>query len=235
MSQLLARWTIGNVKPRGYDCLIRSIESFLKLYSAEVVICHNCDVDRLPSEVLSYRLIDQRKLIGTSNPQGVAWKLYPSRLAPDQHEIVIDNDIIFEQSISEIDLFLKDDATLLLGETSRTYGRFEKHVPPGHMINSGIYGMPPHFNLQKFIDFYGDEWQANALGEHKENFTFDEQGLVAMALLSHPRHFIIPATSVTNCELHLKDGFGYHFVGLNRRDFHIPYNLYRSRFVRLHL
>lgn len=169
-------------------------------------------------------------------PKGVSWKLYPPRLDPTRPEIVIDNDLILADRVAEIDTFLDADCTLLLGETSRTYGRFERHVPPGRMINSGLYGMPAGFDLGKFVTFYcGAGWEENALYEHRESRTFDEQGLVAFALLSYPRFVIIPHTTITNCEHHLVDGSGYHFIGLNRRRFHRPYRLYKWRDRKLYL
>lgn len=234
----LARWTIGPVRPDGFDCLCRSVESFLALYDVEPVICFNCPRENLPDRVASFRLVDQREHLDSVAvpPKGVSWKLYPPRLAPDRHELLIDNDLIVERRVPEIDKFLQGNCTLLLAEASRTYGRFEKHVPPGYMINSGLFGMPPGFDLGAFVNFHcGGGWEENAKGEHRASQTFDEQGLVAFALLSYPRFVIIPDTCITNCEHHLVDGSGRHFIGLNRRSFHSPYRLYRSRSVKLYL
>ena len=169
-------------------------------------------------------------------PVGVAWKLYPPRLDPLRHELFIDNDLILLRRIKEIDQFLAGDCTLLLGETSRTYGRFDKFVPPGRCINSGLFGVPPDFSIKNYVDLYvGSSWEHNARAEHTKNVTFDEQGLVAFALLSYPRSVIIPATSITNCEHHLVEGDGLHFIGLNRRVFHRPYRLYKCSHYKLFL
>lgn len=213
-----------------------SISSFLSFYDCDVVICHNCPVESLPQEVARFPLLDQRQVEARVRPTGVAWKLHPPRLAPARHEIQIDNDVILATRVGEIDEFFSSDCTLLLGAEGRTYGRFDLHVPPGYAINSGIFGVPPGFDLQRFVDFYaGERWEKNAFAEHDANETFDEQGLVAFALLSYARCVIIPSTTVTNCEHHLREGSGYHFIGLNRRKFHRPYRLYRCRSTKLYL
>lgn len=231
----IARWTIGPSTPAGYECLRKSIDSFLKFYEAEVVICHNCPPETI-SHICIGDFIDQTKLEHKIKPIGVAWKLYPPRIDVNRYEIQIDNDIVFEEEIPEISTFLNNDCTLLLQGDSRTYGRFERYVPEGYEINSGIYGMPPEFNLQKYVDFYcKKDWELNAHGQHEQSKTFDEQGLVALALLNYRKHAIIPATSVTNCEHELVQSKGMHFIGLNRRPYHRPFALYRSQTKKLYL
>ncbi len=231
----LARWTIGNTNADGYECLCMSIDSFLRYYDFEVVICHNCPATNLP--VARFRLIDQSQYLNAiPPPKGVAWKLYPPRIDINRHEISIDNDLVINERIAYIDEYMISDATLLLEDSSRTYGRFERHVPPGFMINSGIYGMPPGFDLEPYIRFYaGDEWEKNALNQHDKNETFDEQGLIALALLSHSRYLIIPSRTITNCEHNLVQGQGHHFIGLNRREYHAPFRLYQSMGRKLFL
>jgi hypothetical protein len=233
----LARWTIGITNRHGYDCLVDSILSFTDLYDVDIALCHNCPVEQLP-HLPGVTRIDQRELVNPDwpKPVGVSWKLYPTRLEPLRHEIVIDNDIVFNKRIPEIDQFFTSDCTLILGAAGRTYGRFEKHVPPGLCLNSGIYGLPPNFNLDAFVTLYaGKEWEQNAHGEHAENVTFDEQGIVAFALSTYKRCVIIPATSVTDCEDRLVPGDGHHFIGLNRRRFHRPFMLHKLRHHKFYL
>jgi hypothetical protein len=230
---LLARWTIGKTKADGYRCLKESIESFLSLYEAEVVICHNCEAEMLPD--LPYPLYDQRKNY-TIEPMGVAWKLYPPRISPEKHEICIDNDIVFMKKIKQIDKFIANDCTLLLEGDGRVYGRFEKHVPPEYEINSGVYGMPPNFDLERYVNFYANKpWEENALGVHADSKTFDEQGIVALALLDYQKTLIIPKSSITNCEHQYIPSDGMHFIGLNRRNFHRPYKEHQNRLRKTHL
>lgn len=234
----LARWTVGPVRPDGFDCLLLSVESFVRLYDVEPVICYNCPPENLSHLAARFRLIDQREHLSSCPvpPLGVAWKLYPPRLAPDRHEILIDNDLVIGEKLPEIDKFLSSDCTLMLEDHARAYGRFDKHVRPGLAINSGMYGMPPGFDMQRYVDFYaGEGWERNATGVHRESGTFDEQGLVAIALSSYVDSVIISATCVTNCEHQLVPGSGHHFIGLNRRAFHRPYRLYKCRNTKLYL
>lgn len=236
----LARWTIGNVKPDGFKCLAESIESFTAFYDTDIAVCYNCNKEYLPKLPDRTLLINQHEHLNSciATPKGVAWKLYPPRLAIDKHEIVIDNDILFEKRITQIDEFFNSDCTLLLQERalSRNYGQFEKHVPPQHAINSGIYGMPPGFSLQKYIDFYVlDEWQKNVVHDHEQNYTFDEQGILTVALLDYPRFIIIPQDIVTNCGTLYIKGNAMHFCGLNRLNFHRPFAEYKLSKIKIYL
>jgi hypothetical protein len=233
----LMRWTIGKTTKKGYESLILSINSFIKHYDVEVVVCHNCPKENLPTSVLQFPLIDQTKHLNIGpEPKGVAWKLYPPRLTIDRHELSVDNDLIINEPIQQIEEFLSSDSTLLLEDKSRTYGRFESHVPAGFMINSGLYGMPPNFQLEPYVRFYaGKAWEKNAINQHDKNETFDEQGLIALALLNHSRYLIIDNRTITNCEHHLVDGKGHHFIGLNRVKHHSAFALYQSLKQKIHL
>lgn len=231
----LVRWTVGPVKPAGYECLIRSILSFQKLYDADLVICQNGHPSVSSNKQLEIVNQNSHPLAIELNPIGVAWKLCPPRLNIDRHEIFIDNDLILESRISEIDTFLNSDCTLLLEGESRNYGRFEKHVPNGYSINSGLFGMPPGFDLAKFIRFYGSQWENNAGKGRELSATFDEQGLIATALLSYRQHAIISRKTITNCEFRLEWSQGMHFVGLNRRPYHKPWQEYKNWNTRIYI
>ena len=222
----IARWVMGYSKKQSVDCLERSIESFLKFYDVKVIICHNCDPKHLKH--IGHELYDQRKEYQIK-PEGVSWKLYPPRIELKSHEVVIDNDIVFDEKIEEIEEFFESDSTLMLEGLSRNYGRFEKHVPVGYRINSGVYGMPPNFDFKKYVSFYANkEWQINAVGTHAANRTFDEQGLVALALLDHKNKIIISNKTLSNCENKFVKAKGMHFVGLNRVERHKAYEEYKS-------
>lgn len=231
----LVRWIIGPVTRSGFQCLKSSIESFVKHYDVDVMVCFNCDRHQL-SNVRNYDLFDQRVFAKNTShePKGVSWKLYPTRIALDRHEIIVDNDIVFEEKIEEIDNFLAGDHTLMLQGTTTAFGRFAKHISPGISINSGIYGMPPGFDLNKYFNFYiGNGWENNA--QHKLSYTFDEQGLVALSLLDYQNYRIIPNTVITNCEKELIPGKAMHFIGLNRDELHYPYRLWKSKQRRMYL
>lgn len=224
------KWTIGDTNKNGYECLIMSIFSFKKFFDIEIFICHNCSKNKIPKELHQFNLLDQSKYRNfLPKPKGVAWKLYPPRIDESNYEVSIDNDIIIINKIKQIDLFLKSNCTLMLEDISRAYGRFEKHIPTEFKINSGIYGMPPNFDLKKFIKFYsGEEWQKNALNQYDSSETFDEQGIIALALLSQNKYIIIPNDSITNCENDFVEGDGFHFIGLNRKNFHRSFELFKS-------
>lgn len=218
---MIFRFTIGDLNNLATRCLVRSIKQIKALYAAEIYICFNGSppfhLNHLP-----VRLIDQTDYVGQlPAPIGVSWKLYPPRLALDSHEIFIDNDLIINEKIPEIDKFLEsDDHCLLLEEDTRTYGRFTKHVPANIYVNSGIFGVPPHFDFEAYVKSHimGKDWEINALGKYAESKTFDEQGLVAL-ILSHQKHFMIPKKTITNCEKTLVSAKGNHFIGLNRQNY----------------
>lgn len=243
MEKPIARWTIGPSTKNGYECLEMSIRSFLDFYYADVIVTHNCPPDNLETLLsrlsdVPLQLLDQRHYLDTSYivPVGVAWKLYPPRLDINRHEICIDNDIVFQEKIDHISNFFEDNSTLLLEGDARNYGRFDKYIPPKTHINSGIYGMPPDFDMERFIKIVaGSAWELNAKGEHAANKTFDEQGIVAFALLNHPRCVIIPNKIVTNCERHLVESKGMHFVGLNKREDHEPFRLFKTKNTKIFL
>ena len=239
--KLLIRWTVGNTSKAGFDCLRRSIYALQQLYSAQYVLCFNCNyrliADNGYAEFPGLTLHDQSQYVNcTPSPKGVAWKLYPPRLAPDIHELSVDSDLVIEKRVPQIDRFLESDSTLMLEDRARAYGRFERHVPPAFCINSGVYGMPPNFNLEKYIRFYaGNSWEKNATGIHDKNETFDEQGLIALALSDHQNKLIIPESTITNCEHTYQESHGMHFIGLNRRIVHDPFKIYLSKRSKLFL
>ena len=231
----LVRFTIGNASNTGFECLERAIIQIQKLHHVDVVVCHNCQKDKV-AHLEHVTLFDQSSHADDElPPMGVAWKLYPPRLDINRHEILIDNDIILEERVPELDQFLQSTKhCLMLEGESRTYGRFQKHVPAGLNINSGIYGFPPGFDFGSYVQLYaGKEWEMNATGTHASSKTFDEQGLVAF-ILANQKHIIIPNTTITNCEKQWIKGSGMHFIGLNRTESHIPYRAYLQSKLRIH-
>lgn len=169
-------------------------------------------------------------------PKGVAWKLYPPRLAMNRHEIFIDNDIIIREKIEEIDLFLeKNDHVLLLEDEQRAYGNFDRFIKKNKLINSGIFGLCPFFDLKAYMDFYTNTWNENAGYENESSVTFDEQGLIALSLLSHKKYFLIKNTTVTKCDVNYKKSKGMHFIKLNRKRLHSPFAEYINETTKLFL
>jgi len=218
-----------------------SIASFQLWHDVDkIVVCHNCPKNNLQDLVARFpdiEFFDQARFINSVvPPKGVAWKLYPPRLCPDDHELCIDNDIVFLEALPEIQHFYDGNHALLLEGSSRNYGRYEQHVPPEYRINSGVYGMPPGLKLQKYVDFFvRDEWEENAFGLHAASKTFDEQGIVALGLLSYGKFVIISEQSLTNCEKRLVLGKALHFVSLNRNEHHEPFRIFKSTLRKMYL
>ena len=229
----LVRWIIGPVKNKGFDCLKESIKAFAKIYTnANLMICHN----QLDGQIEELEEIGVPLYKQTYDdcvrfaPHGVAWKLYPARLRPDGHEIIIDNDIIIKDKIPQIDEFFSSDSTLVYEASKPMYGQLDKFVPKTPCVNSGIYGMPPGFDFDRKMNFYIDQikdWENNC---NQGRYTWDEQGMVAACMLNHPSRLLITLDQVTNCELDLDDSkLGMHFVGLNRYKKHKPWKEWRMK------
>jgi hypothetical protein len=102
----LVRWTIGPVKPFGFDCLKRAVSRFTELYPGmRQVVCHNgLSSIQLESLEVIRPLVEFYNQDG-HNGIGVAWKLYPARLDLGVHELFLDNDVFLEKRVSQIDAF----------------------------------------------------------------------------------------------------------------------------------
>lgn len=227
MTKPIIRWTIGPVRPDGFKCLSLSVNSIRQLYDADLVVYHNgLNLDQLELlKTLDVKLIDQANCLQESDkPIGVAWKLYPAT-TENVHQLFIDNDLIITKKIEGIDQFLKSDTTLMIRGNSRNYGRFERHVPNGLEINSGLFGIPPNFDFKNLMEFYGSNWTENCLNNSR---TWDEQGLVATVLSGYKKFQII--NDISNCEYELIRSAGMHFIGLNRVFHHRPFKMYCCRF-----
>lgn len=213
------------VQPNGFECLYQSILNFKMIYDVDVYICYNgSKITEIQNTFFNY--VNQE--IYSKKAVGVAWKLYPTRIDLNRHELFIDNDLIINERIPEIDDFFNSDSTLMLEGEGRNYGRFSKHVLPKYSINSGLFGIPPGFNLQKYLDFFGETWENN-VSDRKLSFTWDEQGLIASSLLSYKKFAIISNKVITNCAKKLNMAQGMHFIGLNREKHHRPWLEYKYR------
>ncbi len=209
-----------------------AVEAFSNIYTnADLMICHNqlkkYQIEEL--EKIGVPLYAQHYTNGLV-PHGVAWKLYPPRLRINAHEIVIDNDILIKHKIPEIGKFFSSNSTLVYEAAKPMYGQIAKFVPKTPCVNSGIYGMPPGFDLGKKMNFYLgsiNEWSHSC---KQGRYTWDEQGMIAACLLNHPEHLLITLDQVTNCEIDLIDNkLGIHFVGLNRYTKHKPWWQWRMK------
>ena len=208
----LVRWTIGFDKEDSYKILKLSISNFYKLYgdTFDYAVCYNkCNVEKIKMDI-DLILIDQTKYMETLKvlPFSTSWKLYPPRIRLTQHEIFLDNDVVIYKKIPLIDEFLKSKKITFATEAKkRNYGNFDKAIPEKTLINTGLFGLPPYFDIKsKINEILKDGW----------NNWYDEQGLIASILFKENNFKIISINDIFVCFDELKFGqYGIHFVGLN--------------------
>jgi hypothetical protein len=202
----LIRWTIGPTTKEGCDALELSIKCWKKVYkNFDLIVCYNLWNERLKK--LDVELISQEQFSNYNliKPKGNSWKLYPPRLRPNSHEIFIDNDLVLYKKVDIIDEFLESFDLFFI-----TCGLMTHHNPfSTACINSGLFGIPPHFDLQKEID------EAIIRVNLKDWEFFDEQGLVG-SIITKNKHKIIPIDEISNCYFECIPGkSGSHFCGVN--------------------
>jgi hypothetical protein len=223
----IIRWTIGGCcQPRGFECLKIAVQNFQLLYpEAQRFICHNGlsppqleFISALPAKLVNQEIEEY----AGEHPQGVAWKLRPPRLSPNCHEMFIDNDLIITERLPEIDQWLNANNTLGLEAEARHYGSFSNKVPKHYRINSGLFGLPPGFDMAHYLTLWG-KWENNC---PNQSVTWNEQGLVANTITHKYKPIIISKETIANCEVELLKAPGMHFVSLNRVKFHRPFAEY---------
>ncbi|RDJ35114.1 MAG: hypothetical protein DWQ19_09780 [Crenarchaeota archaeon] len=220
----LLRWTIGNVHHYGFQILAQSIDKLKKIYKDEFdyLVCHNSlNTEQLAFlEKLSVALYcqdDYQSNLSCPKPTNAGqagWKIYPPRLRPDGHEIVLDNDVVIKKRIPAIDRFLKSNSIFLITEAKkRCFGAFDSLIlPRGYKtkFNTGFFSMPPGYDFETDLE--------NKI--KKLNFTewkdhFDKQGLVAACITSHNYELIsLKAIGVHSVNF-IPGIYGDHFVGSN--------------------
>ena len=199
----IVRWTIGNVSKEGYDCLRLSIRLWRRLFKSrfEMVVLYNGEPPSVDCPT-----INQNRFRSSLPfyPTTTSWKLYPPRLDPDAYEIFIDNDLILYEAPDALrqcnDFFITE-------AWKRCYGKHDSLVPAGFVANSGLFGLPPHFDFGTHLATTGSQWEGH----------FDEQGLVAAVLARHSAT-VVPLSDVKVCVPQETMGLGrcgMHFVGLN--------------------
>lgn len=217
------RWTIGPVNHHGFDSLELSIRNWKRIYKDEfnMVICHNglnnSQFERVSR--LNVEMIDQNKFKNSLPylPKGPTWKLYPQRLNIKSHEIVIDNDLILFKRSPTIDKFLEsDDLFICTSAYRRFYGQYRNIVPENMVINSGLFGMPPNYDLQNKIKEFIVKFPSEGWVDH-----CDDEGVLAY-LMSNCNFMHIPMHEIAVCNPSVDfapyriGNSGVHFVGLNQ-------------------
>lgn len=190
-----------------------------------MVVCYNNQesncLDFIKS--LGVDVLDQSTFPKKFEVKDAFWKLVPFRLRPEGYEIFIDNDLVIWDKIPEVDQFLDSKATLIYQGMWGKHGVY--NLPVEFNVNSGIFGVPPNFDLEKHVL---DSWKDPYLELEDKTIEFDrfsEQGLVGTALLKNESYIVIPQCRIPiletyfSYELHRKNlnAKGFHFVGSNTK------------------
>lgn len=207
----LVRWTVGDTNHLGYISLNKSIKLWKKIYGNkfDLVVCYN---SQNPPNV-DIPVIKQSEFVHLSSiiPNGNSWKLIPPRLRPNGHEIFIDNDLIIYDKINTIEKFLISTNLFFITEgLKRRFDDYDGFIHPNIKMNSGLFGMPPYFDLNNSIKKIIKTLPFN----NKKQF--NEQGLISSIVSNNP-YELISMKEISVCYgKHLNRGTkGIHFVGIN--------------------
>ena len=235
----IIRFTIGPVKPAGFDVLKKSIEK-LTPFGFDLIICHNNLDDNQLSILKSFDtpLLEQKwedcpiavqEQHSDNEAIGSLWKICPPRIDITRHEIIMDNDVIINRMFPELEKFLTNtDKNLILEETVRYYGIFDKLIKG--KFSSGFIGLYPGYN-------FGGKIQEFVISKRSLN-NADEQGLL-VATLQKSDYIKIPKSKIRKLrtgkyldKIHKfrQTDIGYHFVGINRVENHDNWKEYNLEF-----
>ncbi len=243
--RLTVRWTIGRVRPRGFEMLRLSMLCAVRLFgpATRYRVC----VNTLPiaevqartgpvPEAIEWRSVNRDDVPPVLRPhctgdlmQGMGWKLTPLRTDLGRFELALDNDCILWDLPTAMAEWLEAGTGALLAEdVDRCLGRFDALCPPG-ALNAGIRGLPPDADLATALAHVLRAVEP-APGEQVQLVDeIEEQGLQAAAVARIAPLFFVSADEVSICspfwprspEL---GSCGAHFVGMNAR--HTPWNYY---------
>ena len=255
------RWTIGGCTRNGYDCLEMSIRTATKIYGDRFdyfVLYNNCNVQQL-REIVGHRPITLVEQDWEHNPLGLEkgknrgtslWKFCPTRLDPSRHEIICDNDLVIVNRFPQMEEFLRSsDKVLMVEDPIKFQGKF-RHLFGSVNYNAGFIGLPPGY------DFAAEmlrTWRDN--GSPSEVNQPDEQGLTTATLARMPsivvgkdRFTLVHSEGGTASAKYNPDinrsaisfydvlffGDGsdaYHFVGANKSNRHVHWDIFK-KFVK---
>jgi hypothetical protein len=233
------RWTVGDVSFRGLEALRLSVWGAHWLFGSEAsyTICVNtiavAQAQELTGdlpETVHWRQVTLADIpafllphIDGSMAEGAAWKLSPLRIAPDAHELALNNDCILWDVPAAMRLWLNAaDRALLTEDAAPAFGSFADPCADKPYA-TGLRGLPPHFQYEHALQQVLAERPVTLRSE------LDEQGLQAAALQRALPVDVVPAEDVTTCSPfppHRAElgRSGAYFVGLNARhlsgDFH---------------
>lgn len=244
-NRLALRWTIGNVRERGFEMLRLSIVCAYRLFgpSAKYLVC----VNSLPIKTAQQRTgavpaaVEWRKATESDLPrrlrsyfddtliEGMGWKLVPPRVFPDLYELALDNDCILWGLPEGMRQWLcSENGALFAEDVERCLGSFDALCPQGK-FNAGIRGLAPGINFERVL--HSILRQGRRLIGAQGHFVseIEEQGLQAATICRIAPLFLVRTDEVSLCSPFWPRSpefgtCGAHFVGMNAS--HIPWNYY---------
>jgi hypothetical protein len=232
------RWTIGDVSDFGFEALRFSIWGARHAFgpAAELTVVVNSltvgearsRTGELPNGVTWAEAGDAphflKPFLDSGMAEGVAWKLAPLRLFPDRYEISLDNDCILWEVPETVAAWLDEPQPrcLIAADVRSAFGAFAA-VTRAEPRNTGIRGLPPHYDLGGAL--------LRMLEQHPTilRSELDEQGLQAAALDLHRPAQVVSVDEVSICSPFWPHTpqlgrSGAHFVGLNAHS--LPWSYY---------
>ena len=243
--RLAVRWTIGDVRERGFEMLRLSIACAFQLFGplARYLVCVNSlstvearrRTGSIPVEV-EWREVTRADLpevlrshFDESLIEGMGWKLVPLRTYPERYELALDNDCVLWNLPEAVRQWLQsEDATVIAEDVERCLGSFDAICPPGS-FNAGIRGLPPGKDLGAALEDVLKEAEKSSNGKLQLISEIEEQGLQSAAICRLHPLFLVKTSEVSICSPFWPRSpelgtCGAHFVGMNAR--HIPWNYY---------
>lgn len=243
--RLAVRWTIGDVRPRGFEMLRLSISCAQRLLgdATKYVVCVNTvpleeareRTGNVPSEVewLQVTAGDApevlRRYCDEQFIEGMGWKLIPLRIYPERYELALDNDcIVWEVPAGMREWLSAERAFLFAEDVERCFGSFDELCLPMAM-NAGIRGLPPGVDVGEALTAVLEEMNRRAGGRFCMKDEIDEQGLQAAAMSRLKPLHLVRTAEVSLCSpfwprMPELGPCGAHFVGMNAA--HIPWDYY---------
>ena len=243
--RVCVRWTVGNVRPRGFEMLRLSIACAAQLFGAQAryVVCVNSltaeDAKRRTGAVpidVEWRHITLAEMppllrahLDVGLCEGTGWKLAPLRIDEERYELALDNDCILWALPDGIRRWLRSErGGVLAHDVTRCLGSFDAVCPPG-AYNSGIRGLAPGCDWDGALHAALNEAHAKS-GKRLQLFTeLDEQGLQSAAMFRCDPLWLVNTREVSICSPFWPRSpefgtCGAHFVGMNSR--HTAWNYY---------
>ena len=214
--RLAVRWTIGDVRERGFEMLRLSLHCATRLFgpAARYLVCVNgLSVDEarqrtgpVPANV-AWQAVTREDLapqlaqrLGSGEHgyiEGMGWKLAPLRTFPDRYELAIDNDVILWDLPAGMRQWLAEPGSYLFAEDAdRCFGAFDPQLDAAvaslgvRGLNAGIRGLPPGVDLGRALTLALTQADADArrlTGKPLDlSGEIEEQGLQAAAVASLP-------------------------------------------------